>query len=160
MKRYLQRDRSQPASRYEAFDEKGVLLCRVKGKLTPSGEFIRLYDPCENIVCKIRRLGFSALSAYHIRCGGCAARLSVAVSAGRASARFGGISFCVRGDVLSGCYDIVDADGALVCSVSTDYAKGCVSLMIAMPERELFCLASAVCIDSIALDRSPVLQMT
>lgn len=160
MKRYLQRDRSQLSSRFEVYGDRGELVCRVNGTTAPSGEYMRIRDTEDVIVCKIRRLGFSALAAYRIRCGDCTARLNIAVSGGTAAVRYGGISFCVRGDVLSGSYDIIDADGTLICAVNKDYAKGCTTLNIGMEAREMLCIASAVCIDSLTLDRRPALQMT
>ena len=87
-------------------------------------------------------------------------RLNIAVGSGRASIRFRGISFFVRGDVLMGSYSILDADTAVVCTVGKDFARGCTQLMLNQKEREVFCLATAICIDSMNVGSIPALQMT
>lgn len=160
MKRYLQRDTSDLAARYEVYGENGERLYRIRGKNTPTGESMRVTDGAGGTLCKVRRLGFSALSAYSISlsCGE-TVRLNIA-AAGRVSARFRGISFSIRGDVLSGSYDIVDADRTVVCTVYRDYAKECTHLTIYNSEREILCIAAVACINSLKADAAPALQMT
>ena len=160
MKIYIQRDTSSLYARYQAADEKGNLRYTVTGKRNPSGESIRIKTPDGETVCRIRMLGFSALSIYSISVGNESMRLNVAVGSGRASVRFRGISFLVRGDVLLGSYSILDADTAVVCAVGKDYARGCIQLDIRQNDRELFCLAAAICIDSLNVGSIPALQMT
>lgn len=147
-------------SRYAVLDEKGECIYKISGKNTPSGESVRIRDKEGNTLCKIRRLGFSALSAYSISEGGLIVGLNVAASAGRASVRFRGISFSICGDVLTGSYDIRDADNTVVCSVRKDYRKGYILLDVNIKERERFCIAAAVCIDSLSMDAQPAMQMT
>ena len=157
---FLQRDTSELNARYEAFSETGEPKYTVCGKRIPSGESIRIRDNDERTVCRIRRLGFSALSAYTITAGGETVRLNIAVSGGVASVRFHGISFMTRGDVIAGSYDILDADNSVVCTVGKDFAKCTLALTVNMEERELFCIAAAVCIDSLSVCTQPALQMT
>ena len=160
MKLYLQRDVSGAESRYQVADESGGLLYTVTGKRNPSGESIRIKDQQGETVCKIRSLGFSALSVYSISAGGESMRLNIAVGTGRAAIRFRGISFYVRGDVLMGSYSILDADNAVICTVGKDFARGCTQLILNQKERESFCLATAICIDSLNVGQAPVLQMS
>ena len=160
VKRILQQDISDAGARYEVYDEKAKLLYRVRGKVTPSGESMRIRDTADNTLCKVRRLGFNALAAYTISVGGETVRLSMALSGDRATVRFRGISFCIRGDVLCGSYDIVDADKTVVCSVYRDYAKGRTYLTVNNKEREILCIAAAACINSLRADTAPALQMT
>lgn len=159
VKRYMQPDTSDLFSRYEVFDDCGELLYRIRGKNTPSGESMRIRDMQDNIICKVRRLGFSALSAYSISEHGETVRLNIAVT-DRAAVRFRGISFSVRGDVLSGSYDIIDADRKVVCTVFRDFGKGCTQLTVNDKEREILCIAAAACINSLRADTAPALQMT
>lgn len=160
MKLYLQRDVSGAESRYQVADESGSLCYTVTGKRNPSGESIRIKDPKGETVCKIRSLGFSALSVYSISAGGESMRLNIAVGTGRAAIRFRGISFYVRGDVLMGSYSILDADNAVICTVGKDFARGCTQLDLNQKEREIFCMATAICIDSLNVGQTPVLQMS
>ena len=160
MKLYIQRDTSSLDARYQATDEKGRLRYTISGKRNPSGESIRIKTPDGETVCKIRMLGFSALSIYSISAGNESMRLNLAVGNGRAAVRFRGISFYVRGDVCMGSYSILDADTAVVCEVGKDFAKGCIQLELMQKERELFCLATAICLDSLNVGSIPALQMT
>lgn len=159
VKIYLQRDISDLYSRYEAYDDRGELVYRVRGRDNPSGGSITVIDRRDQTLCKIRRVGFSALSAFRIRVGSESVGLNVAVAAGRATARFRGISFRVRGDIMTGSYEILDADNTEVCAVYRDFTKGSVTLSVDMPERELLCIAAAVCIADFAVDPEPALQM-
>ena len=160
VKRYLQQDISDIGARYEVYDEKGGLIYRVRGKNTPSGESMRIIGPEGETLCKVRRLGFSALAAYSITIGGETVRLNIAVSGGAATVRFRGISFCIRGDVTSGSYDIIDADKTVVCCVYRDYAKGSLYLTINEKEREILCIAAAACLNSLRAEAAPALQLT
>lgn len=160
VKCWIQRDCSDAGSRYRVFDEKGKLRYTVSGRRSPSGESMKLRDPDGETVCRIRGLCFSVLSVYSVSAGGESMRLNIAVGAGRASVRFRGISFFVRGDVLSGSYSVLDADNAVICTVGKDFAKGCICLELRQPEREIFCIAAAVCVDSLSVGSVPALQLT
>lgn len=157
---FAKRDTSELNSRFEIFSETGEQKYTVRGKHTPSGESIRIRDNNGDAVCRIRRLGFSSLSAYTITVNNESVRLNIAMSGGAASVRFRGISFMIRGDVIAGNYDILDADNSIVCVVGKDFANRTLTLTIEMEERELFCIAAAVCIDSLSISALPVLQMT
>lgn len=160
VKRYLQQDISDVGARYEVYDDLGGLRCRIRGKNTAAGESMRLCDPDGGTLCKVRRLGFSELGTYSISIGDETYRLSIAVTAGRAAVRFRGISFCIRGEVLTGSYDIIDADKTVVCAVYRDFRKGCTTLTVEDEERELFCIAAVACMNSLRADAVPALQMT
>lgn len=160
VKLYLQRDISTLNARYQVADEKGALRYTVTGKRNPSGESIRICDTNGDTVCRIRSLGFTALSVYSISAGGESMRLNIAAGSGRASIRFRGISFFVRGDVLMGSYSILDADTAIVCTVGKDFVRDCTQLVLNQKEREIFCLATAICIDSLNVCQTPALQMS
>lgn len=156
----LQRDISELNSRYRVFDDKGELRYIVTGKRNPSGESMSIRDPDGKALCRIRGLGFSALSVYSISSGGESIRLNIAVGSGRAAVRFRGISFFVRGDIPSGSYSFLDADTAVVCEVGRDFAKGQICMEIFQKEREIFCVAAVVCISSLSVGQAPVLQLT
>ena len=160
MRLYVKRDTSELYSRYEVLDDKGNLKYTVRGKQNPSGEHIRLCDKSGAVVCKIRCLGVSAFSAYVVKVGSETVRMNIAVSGAVASVRFHGISFCIRGDVITGSYDILDADNSVVCAVYKDFVKNALTLSVELNERELFCIAAAICIDSLSVKPTPALQMT
>ena len=157
VKLYLQRDTSAADARYQVADETGRLRYTVTGKRTASGECMRIQNTEGEEVCRIRGLGFSALSIYSVSAGSESMRLNIAVGTGRAAVRFRGISFFIRGDALTGSYAVLDADTAVVCDVGKDFARGCVQLLLHQKEREVFCLATAICIDSINVGHIPAL---
>ena len=160
MKLYIQRDRSELAARYQVYDELGELRYNLTGRRTPSGESMKLCTPGGDVVCRIRGLGFSALSVFSISAGKESMRLNIAVGSGRAAVRLSGISFFLRGDALMGSYSVLDADNSVVCSVGKDFAKGCIGMELNQKDREAFCIAIAVCIDSLTVGAVPSLQMT
>lgn len=155
---FVKRDTSELYSRYEVFDQCGELKYTVRGKHTPSGEFVRIRDRKDAAVCKIRRLGINSLSAYIIRSDSENIRMNIVLAGAVATVRFRGISFCIRGDVIAGNYDILDADNSVVCAVCRDFTKGALTLTVNVEERELICIAAAVCIDSLSPDTTPVYQ--
>ena len=158
MKLFIQRDVSDADARYRIFDEKGQPLWRVRGRLTPTGESMRLRDEKGSILCRIRRLGFGSLSAYRLLTRRESVYLNIAVSGTAAAARFRGISYCVRGDIRTGCYDIIDADATVVCSVYKDHSRGCIQLTINDNQRDILCTAAVLCIDSLKQYTVPVMQ--
>ena len=160
MKLYIRRDCSELTARYQVYDGKGELRFTVSGKRTPSGESMRLRTPDGETVCRIRGLGFSALSVFSISAGKESMRLNIAVGSGRAAVRLSGISFFLRGDALMGSYSILDADNSVVCIVGKDYAKGSIGMELNQKDRETFCIAIAVCIDSLTAGAVPAMQMT
>lgn len=159
VKRFLQRDTSELNRRYIVLDDLGRELYVVRGKHTASGEFIRIRDRHDNAVCKIRRLGINALSAYSVRADNTAVRINVVMSGSVAAVRFRGISFYLRGNAVAGNYDILDADNSVVCVVNKDFAKRALTLTINTEEREMICIAAAICIDSLSVTATPALQM-
>ena len=160
VKLFIQRDISELDSRFRVFDDKGDLRYLITGKRTPSGESMTIRTPDSSAVCRIRGLGFSALSVFSITAGNESFRMNIAVGTGRAAVRFRGISFYARGDVLMGSYSVFDADTAVVCETGKNFAKGCTELLVLQEDRELFCVAAVVCIESLAVGRAPALQMT
>ncbi len=157
---WLQRDRSDEKARYAVYDGRGRLKYCVKGTVKPSGEVMWLCDENGTAAGKIVRLGFNTFSVYRIRTDHETVRLGIAAASGRARVTFSGISFSIRGDVLSGSYEIIDADATVIASASKDFMKSCVQLTVNQEERELFCIGAAICIDSLTTERVPMPQMT
>ncbi len=157
MKLYLKRDTSSDSARFEVLDERGDRYLTATGRRNPAGETVRL---CRDgrAIARIRDLNLSVLNAYGITTPSESARLILAIGGGTLSARFRGISFYIRGDVLSGAFDILDADNTVVCAVSKKLSKGYTELTVYNSQRELFCIASVICIESVASAATPMLQ--
>ena len=105
-------------------------------------------------------LGLFCSVVYSITAGKESIRLNIAVGSGRAAVRLSGISFFLHGDALMGSYSVLDADNSVVCAVGKDYARGCIGIELNQTDREAFCIAIAVCIDSLTAGTVPSLQMT
>lgn len=153
----LKRDLSSDDARFEIFDELGALYLRAAGRRTPSGETIRLLRDGET-VAKIRGLDLSLLNTCIITTPTENVRLVITAAHGEMSVRFRGISFHLRGNVLSGSYDILDADNTTVAAVTKRFSQGYTEMTIYNSARELCCIAVLVCIESIAVDPTPALQ--
>ncbi len=160
MKIYIQRDRSELSARYRIFDELGRPRFTVTGKSSSLIRSMRIITPDNETVCRIRGLGFSALTVFSISSGNESMRLNISVGSGRVSVSLSGISFFLRGDALIGSYSVLDADNSVVCTVGKDFAKSSIGMELNQADRELFCIAIAVCIDSLTVGCVPTMQAT
>ena len=109
---------------------------------------------------KIRDLKLPVIDAYSVTVAQESVKLIFSYRAGRLRARYSGISWRIRGDILCGSYDILDADGTIICSVFEHFSKNCTELNIFEKSRELFCIASAICVNSLNVERVPDFQLT
>lgn len=158
MKAFIRRDTSDIHSRFLVFDEYGDKIYSVTGRNTASGELMKVIDGGFT-AAKIRDMRLPVLDAYSVSVGAESVKLFFTYRAGRLRVRYSGISWRIRGDILSGSYDILDADGTLICSVFEHFSKNCTELNIYEKGRELFCLASAICVNTLNIERVPDLQM-
>ena len=159
MKVFIRRDTSDLHSRFLVFDEYGNKIYSVSGRNTASGELMKVID-AGFTAAKIRDMKFPVINAYSITVGTESVKLFFTYRAGRLRARYSGISWRIRGDILSGSFDILDADGTIICSVCERFSDNCTELNIYEKGRELFCIASAVCVNSMNFERVPDLQLT
>lgn len=159
MKVFIRRDTCEIHSRFLVFDEYENKLYSVTGRNTASGEIMKVID-AGFTAAKIRQLRLPVIDAYSVTVASESVKLIFSYRAGRLRARYSGISWRIRGDILSGSYDILDADGTIVCTVFEHFSKNCTELNIFEDSRELFCIASAICVNSLNIERVPDLQLT
>ena len=78
----------------------------------------------------------------------CFIKFFVNTSSKTPSCYFFGNSWLIRGDILTNTFDVIDSDNSLVAShrVSFSEKKG-YELEIISEHNELFCIATAVCVD-------------
>lgn len=158
---YLRRNVSDVFSRYSVFDDKGNMRYDIVGRHSTSGEKINILKGNE-IVAKIRDFDLGLLNSFTIRSNGNLINIFVTKNSKGLSASFRNISWRFRGDIMQKNYDIVDLDNSLVCGVCAEYHRGFDSYKIEVftEERELFCIATAVCLDLIKTAKTPALQMS
>ena len=159
VKIFIRRDVSDIHARYAVFDEYENELYTVSGRNTASGEVMKVISSGFT-QAKIRDLRLPVLTAYVISVKAESVKLFFTYRAGRIKARFSGISWRIRGDILSGSFDIIDADGTIVCCVYQNFLKRYIELNVFDDNRELFCIAAALCVDALNIERVPDLQMT
>ena len=159
MKVFIRRDTSDIHSRFLVFDEFENKIYTVSGRNTDSGELMMVMDGGFT-AAKIRDLKLPVIDAYSVTVAQECVKLIFSYRAGRLRARYSGISWRIRGDILCGSYDILDTDGTIICSVFEHFSKNCTELNIFEKSRELFCIASAICVNSLNVERVPDFQLT
>ena len=156
---FIRRDTSDIHARFTVYDEYENLMYHVTGKSTTSGNLMKVV--AEGFTAaKIRDLELPVVSAYSIAAQGESVKLFFSVRAGVIKARYAGISWRIRGDVLSGSYDILDADGTIICAVCEHFSRNYTELCIFDQSRELFCISSVLCVNSLSIEREAQLQLT
>lgn len=161
VKIYLKRDSSDFSSRYIIFDELCDEKYRILGKHIASGERMYILKG-EEKVAKIRNIQFTVFRSYSITVKNETIRLIITKTGADYTVNFRGISWHIRGDIIAKSYDILDADNTIVatnCKRFSPCGDG-YELNIFSDSRELFCIAIAVCIDSIAAVSQLTLQMS
>lgn len=158
---FLKRDISDAFSRYNVYDDRGDIKYEVIGKHSASGEKINILKD-GNIVTKIRDFDFLLLNSFSISAFGDTIGILVTRNSKGISATFRSISWRVRGDLLKKNFDIIDADNSLVCSISSLPCENCTSYKIEVfsENRELFCIASALCFDLLKTAKEPMLSLS
>ncbi len=159
MKVFIRRDTSDEHARYLIDDEFENPLYNVTGRMTASGELMKIMSEGYT-AAKIRDMRLPVVRAYSVSYASENIKLFFTVRAGEVRVRFSGISWRIRGDVLGGSYDILDADSTVICTVYKHFSKNYSELTIFDTNRELFCIAAAICVESLNLERVADLQMT
>ena len=151
MKLFLSRDTSMSHSRFLVTDESGNRKYVVTGKGSASIERLVISDTQGQMLVTIRVSHFSFFSAFVV--SDYKERFSMVAGRNRAEYKFHGISWtlCRSRDVRS--FEIFDADGTSVMLQLADnfIRKGYYELNIFSEQRELFCIAAAICADTINL---------
>lgn len=161
MKIYLKRDNSSLNSRYVVYDELGLPKYTIVGKHSASGERMYIMQD-ESVVAKMRDTRLGVLKNFTVTDSGSSARIIITNKGSNISINFRGVSWHIRGDVLAKSYDILNVDNSVIAAVSafSTFGRDSLEININNDNKELFCIASVVCIDSIATAATPVMQMS
>lgn len=142
MKLFLKRDISSFDSLFTVLDDK----CSDKYYVRRVKNIIELRDLRGKPLLKIRSLPFPALRAYSMSTVGRSAKLMINP---KSRCYYYGLSWHIRGDILTKSFDIIDADNSLVathCKRFCDSGDG-FELNIENEAAELFCIGTAVCVN-------------
>lgn len=157
MKLYLKRDNSQEHTRYVICDHTGVEKFAVTGRRTARADKMVLSDINANPLLTIRSTPFHVFYAFSIKDS--KEKFAITAAKGRdfIDYRFHGISWtlCRSNDLRS--FEIFDADGKLIMSQSADryLSTGTYELEIYSEQREYFCIAAAICANTINFTDAP-----
>ncbi|MDR0914065.1 MAG: hypothetical protein LBM65_02720, partial [Oscillospiraceae bacterium] len=116
MKLYIKRDTSDLLARFSVLDEQCKEKYLVLGSRSPSGEKLVITDTQGEKLLKIKKIPLPVLHAFSIGNKEENFKLIVNLSAKSSTCYYYGISWRIRGDISTGSYDIIDADGTVVAS--------------------------------------------
>ena len=151
MKLYIKRDVSDAVSRFSVLDCDLKEKYRIIGTKSCFGEKLIIPDRGKTPLLCISRVVLPFCDAFFVSAKNEGYRLTVTKSRGAMSCRFYGISWRIRGDLITKSYDILDADNTVIATHIKRWSSsgfGC-ELNIFDESRELFCIAAVTCINSI-----------
>ena len=145
MKLFIKRDKTVDDSLFVVLDEE----CNEKYYVTGSKSTIYLTDLSETVLMKIKQLPLPALRAYSITAYNRNIKFILNSNPTAVNCYYYGNSWHIRGDVFTKSFDIIDADNSLVATHCLRYSKSGdgVELNVFAENRELFCIATAICVN-------------
>lgn len=159
MKLYINRDTHNVSARFVVYDD----LYREKYTVTAdkkSFKRLKITTSDGKTAVKILQLPLPIVQVYSISDFKRNIKFTVKPSGFCADAGFYGVSWHIRGNILSKSFDIDDADNSIIAVHSCAFEKNCCMLEIMNPENELFCLASAVCANLVSVTGEKELRPT
>lgn len=148
MKLYIKRDKSTDKSMFVVFDEH----CNEKYYVVGSKDKLELINTDKNKLMTIRRVPLPALNAYSITVGKNNIKFIIGNSNSKVPCYYYGIGWHIRGNIFIKSFDILDADNSLVATHAQRFSR-CgdgYELNVVNEGRELFCIATAICINLVA----------
>lgn len=160
MKLYLKRDLSSENSRFLVLDE----LCRESFYVLSSGKSLEklvITTADGMVVTKINRLPLPMFFAYSITANGRNIRFILNPAKNARNCYYYGVSWHIRGDVFTKSFDILDVDNSVLAVHSRCFGV-CdgYELNIYSEENLQLCLASAVCVNTVALCDNTAIKFT
>jgi uncharacterized protein YxjI len=135
-------------------------LLNEKYLVTGSKDNIAVKDLQGNSLLKIKHTPLPAVKAYSIKDGKSSMRFFIGSTRTTVNCYFSGIGWHIRGNVFTKSFDIIDADNSLVATHSKAFGK-CIDgygLNVINEDRELFCIAVAICVNLGARLDNPQIQ--
>ncbi len=156
MRLYIKRDKTVDNSMFVVFDES----CNEKYCVAGTNNSLKVKDEYQNVCLKIRRFNLLKLNIFVINFGDYNIKFVYGDSNNKFICYFHGIGWRIRGDILTGSFDILDTGGSVVATHGRDFAK-CGSdfaLTIYNQDMELLCLGVAICVDILSKVDNTLLQ--
>lgn len=145
MKLYIKRDKSDGNRLFIIYDE----LCREKYFAKGNKDKLEISDLSGDVLAKIRRHYLPALNAYSITAHKCNIKFIMNSNNRAVNCYFYGIGWRIRGNAFTKSFDIIDADNSLVATHSKSFSpcSDGYALSIFNESKELFCIATALCVN-------------
>ncbi len=161
MKIYLKRDTAFENSRYIVCDELGKQLYTVSGKHGTNSERMYIMQG-ENCISKIRNTSLALLRSCYVATGSGNFHMVITCSKDKIAITYHGIGFHIRGNVLEKSYDILDVDNTLIACVQKRFNthNEVLEININNDRYELYCIASALCLNTVCTNDALSLQTT
>lgn len=165
VKLYLRRSNAADNMQLEIFDENNNAVFRVFAANKSSKELIKIFNVYNGInnaeeICKIRAVKLSSLKINSVSSCNTKFRILIMPKDNQIFARFYGVGWHIRGSIISGSYDIMDVDNSVIAAVSKNFSNNYTQISIFSEQKAILAIASIVCLENIALDRNPVLQIS
>lgn len=159
MKFFFKRDISCADARFVIYDA----LCNEKYFVVSNGksvEKLKLIDLEGNTLLKIKKLPLPVVYAFSISHKTENIKMILNPAKSAAGCYYYGISWHIRGNVFEKNFDIIDVDNTVVATHLKRWS-GCADgyeLNVYCREKELLCIASAVCINIVSIVDNPAIQ--
>lgn len=165
VKLYLKRSNSAENMQFEVFDENNNTILKIFTVNKSSKELIKIFNVDNDIdnseeVCKIRAVKLSSLKIHNVSSCNIKFRILIMPKNNQIFARFYGVGWHIRGSIISGSYDIMDVDNSVIAAVSKNFSNNYTQICVFSEQKAVLVLASIICLENIALDRKPVLQIS
>ncbi len=147
MKLYIKRDTSVNNSAFIIFDELGCEKFYISPKKAGSDLSILIIDKSNNILGKIRRLPILGTKSYVFRLGKNRIAFTCIPVKNGINCRYYGKNWHILGDLISKNFSIADVDNTVIATHTKNLAD--CELNVKNPADELYCLATAICINLI-----------
>ena len=162
---YLKRSNAADNMQFEIFDKNNNTVFKILAVNNSSKEIIKIFNIDNDVnineeVCKIRAVKFSSLKLHNVSSGNIKFRIIIMPKDNQIFARFYGIGWHIRGSIVSGSYDIIDLDNSVIAAVSKNFSNNYTQISIFSEQKTILAVASIICLENIALERKPVLQMS
>lgn len=145
MRLYIKRDTTAHNSMYVVFNEH----CKEKYLVIGTKDKLRITNLKGEAVLKIRRLPSLGFRLYSVTADKHNIKLLINSTNSATNCMFHGIGWHLRGNAFIKSFDIIDADNSLVAVHSKRFSP-CgdgYELNVIREDRELFCIATAICIN-------------
>jgi len=161
---YIKRDITDITSRFTVFDETCTAeKYLVTGTHSAAGEKMQIVPANgSEVLLTIKKIPLPVLHTYSISDKKESIKLIVNNAGKTGTCYYYGISWRIRGTIETGSYDIVDADNTVIASHIKRWSS-CgdgFELNVNNEDRELFCIATAVCLNSFLAAEIPAVAVS